>query len=116
LFEEVAHELNVPLRRVDPRVRFRGDFYGHDGRGRPEPEAITPAALIDLLEQIEDGVTEVCCHPGYVDGLHAEWYIEEREQEIQTLCDPRVREAVRRLGLRLCTFSELALELARLRE
>jgi chitin disaccharide deacetylase len=113
VFEHVAHELGVPLRRVDPRVRFCGDFYGHDARGRPEPEAITPEALVQVLERIEEGVTELCCHPGYADRLD-EWYEAEREQEVRTLCDARVREAVRRLGLSLRTFSDLSAELERL--
>jgi predicted glycoside hydrolase/deacetylase ChbG (UPF0249 family) len=105
-FEHMAAELGVPLRRIDPHVRFRGDFYGHDGRGRPEPEAITAEALIRLLERVEDGVTEICCHPGYAEGLD-EWYRLEREQEVRTLCDARVREAVRRLDITLGTFSEV---------
>jgi predicted glycoside hydrolase/deacetylase ChbG (UPF0249 family) len=45
-FEEVAAELGIPLRRIDPRVQFRGEFYGHDGRGRPDHDAITADALI----------------------------------------------------------------------
>ncbi len=106
LFEQVAGELGVPLRRIDPRVRFCGDFYGHDARGRPEPESITTESLLRVFHELEEGVTEVCCHPGYADGL-ADWYREEREVEIRALCDPRVREAVARLGIRLGTFSEL---------
>lgn len=111
IFQRTADELGVPLRRVDPRVRFCGDFYGHDGRGRPDPEAITASALVGLLERLEDGVTELCCHPGYAEDLD-DWYRMEREQEIRTLSDPGVREAVRRLGLQLCTFGEVASQLA----
>src|SRR5215207_9770773 len=103
-FEEVAAELGIPLRRLDRRVRFCGDFYGHDGRGHPEREAISVDALIRLIENIEGHVTELCCHPGYVDGLD-DWYRTEREQEVRALCDERVRGAVSRLGLELCTFS-----------
>ena len=110
-FEEVAGELGIPLRRVDRRVRFCGEFYGHDGRGRPEPEAITVDALIRLIENIDAHATELCCHPGYADGLR-DWYRMEREQEVQALCDPRVRHAVEREGLRLCTFTEVAVQLA----
>ena len=109
-FEEVAAELDIPLRRLDRRVRFCGDFYGHDGRGHPEHEAISAHALIRLIENIEGGVTELCCHPGYADGLD-DWYRVEREQEVRALCDPRVRRAVEREGLRLCSFAEVELEL-----
>jgi predicted glycoside hydrolase/deacetylase ChbG (UPF0249 family) len=84
-------------------VRFCGDFYGHDGRGRPEPQSITPEALLELLERLGEGVTEVCCHPGYAQELD-DWYRLEREQEVRALCDAGVREAVASLGLELCTF------------
>jgi chitin disaccharide deacetylase len=102
-FEETASEFGIPLRRLDRRIRFCGDFYGHDGRGRPEHEAISVDALIRLIENLEDGVTELCCHPGYKDGLD-DWYRLEREQEIRALCDPRVRDAVERESVLLCSF------------
>lgn len=107
IFLELARELDVPLRHFTPGVQFCGAFYGHDGRGRPEPESITPGALIALLGRISDGVTEVGSHPGYPDGFDT-WYREERVQEVKTLCDPQVREAVDRLGITLVSFGELA--------
>jgi chitin disaccharide deacetylase len=110
-FEEVGSELGVPLRRLDRRVRFCGDFYGHDGRGHPEHEAISVDALIRLVENIDGRVTELCCHPGYADGLD-DWYRTERELEVRALCDPRVRHAIEREGLRLSTFAEVELQLA----
>jgi predicted glycoside hydrolase/deacetylase ChbG (UPF0249 family) len=106
LFEEKAHELGIPLRRTPLGVRFRGDFYGHDGLGRPNPEAITARALIQLLEQIPEGATELGCHPGYAGDLN-DWYRVEREQEVRVLCDARVRAAVGRLGITLMSFAEL---------
>jgi chitin disaccharide deacetylase len=105
-FELVAAELGVPLRRVSSTVRFCGEFYGHDGRGQPSPADIRPEALISLLEGLEEGVTELGCHPGYVDDLR-DWYHREREQEVRTLCDPAVKETIGRLGIRLCTFADL---------
>ena len=106
LFETVAQELDVPLRHFHPSIRFCGEFYGHDGRGRPEPEAITPEALIELLERLPAGITELCCHPGYPEGVDM-WYRHERGHEVRTLCDPRVRDAIERLGITLASFSEV---------
>jgi len=108
-FEEVAAEVGIPLRRVGNRVHFCGEFYGHDGRGRPDPEAITVDALVRLIENVDAGVTELCCHPGYADDLD-DWYRVEREQEVRALCDPRVRSAVERGGLRLCSYADVQLE------
>ena len=106
LFERLAHDLGVPLRRVDARVRFLGEFYGHDGRGRPDPQAIASASLAGLLETLEEGVTELCCHPGYADDLD-DWYRLEREQEVRALCDPAVGAAVANLEIELCTFADV---------
>jgi predicted glycoside hydrolase/deacetylase ChbG (UPF0249 family) len=94
------------LRRTELGVPFCGEFYGHDARGRPDHDAITPQALIKLLEGLQNGVTELCCHPGYVDDLDS-WYRLEREYEVRSLCDKRVRETVDRLGIALCTFDDL---------
>ena len=106
LFERTAQDLGIPLRRTPLGVRFCGEFYGHDGRGRPDHEAITTEALLRLLEGLEEGgVTELCCHPGYVDDLDS-WYRLEREQEIRVLCDPRVQKTIRNSAIRLCTFAD----------
>lgn len=105
IFEEFAQELEVPLRRTDERVSFCGDFYGQDGEGRPRPETITTEALVGLLESLADGVTELSCHPGYAGDLR-DWYRNEREQEVRALCDPRARDSVERLDIRLCTFTD----------
>jgi chitin disaccharide deacetylase len=107
IFLEAARELNVPLRHFDPAVRFCGNFYGQIGPGRPNPDAIAPRALLELLDGLATGVTELCCHPGYTDGLKA-WYREERVQEVRTLCDPAVRAGIERLGFELVSFRELA--------
>lgn len=111
VFEDVANGLGIPLRRVGTGIRFCGDFYGHDAVGKPRPEAITTEALIELLESLDEGVTELCCHPGYASDL-GDWYRMERDQEVKALRDPRVRETLQRLDIRLCTFRELPSPLA----
>jgi chitin disaccharide deacetylase len=113
LFEELAAALEVPLRHFTPEVTFCGEFYGHDARGRADRRAISPTALIDLLSSLPRGVTELCSHPGYTDGLgyfegRRIWYRNERELEVRTLCDPGVRSAVAERGIELITFRDLA--------
>ena len=106
IFESAARELDVPLRHLDPRIHFCGEFYGHDGQGRPDHASITPGALVALLETLPEGIVEVGCHPGYTDGLR-DWYREERVQEVASLCDPEVRAAVARLGITLASFGDV---------
>jgi chitin disaccharide deacetylase len=106
IFLAVATELDVPLRHVSSGIRFCGEFYGQDSGGRPQPQAITPGALVALLERLPAGISELGSHPGYPEGLRA-WYREERVQEIRTLCDPDVRDAVERLDVSLVTFGDV---------
>jgi chitin disaccharide deacetylase len=105
-FETVARELDVPLRHFDSRIHFCGEFYGHDGQGRPDHASITPDALVALLESLPEGIVELGCHAGYTEGLR-DWYRDERVQEVASLCDPAVRAAVTRLGIELGTFADV---------
>ena len=101
---EVAAAVGVPLRDFDARVRYCGSFYGQAGRGEPYGEGITVEALIRLLSDVGEGVTEVGCHPGIgVD--HESPYAAEREVEVGVLCDPRVREAAAAAGVRFISFA-----------
>lgn len=99
--------LKVPVRDQTPGIRFCGAFHGQCGRGEPYPEGITVDALVALIERLPDGITELCTHPGEADELESS-YANEREVELQTLCDPRVRDAVRRSGVALKSFAEVS--------
>jgi predicted glycoside hydrolase/deacetylase ChbG (UPF0249 family) len=101
---ELAAELGVPLRAVTPGVEYRGDFYGQTGKGDRLPEAITIASLLSLLASLPPGVTELGCHPAAAADVPSS-YRTERVQELRVLCDPRVRQAVLRHGIRLCGWS-----------
>ena len=102
---ELAHDLDIPLRGFDTRVRYCGEFYGQMN-GQPWPHGILSETLIDLLGRLPPGVTELGSHPGYADDLGSH-YKRERAQEVRTLCDPHVRAAIDRLGIKLVTFREL---------
>ena len=91
-------------------LRYVGGFYGQDGTGGPHAEGITPQRLIELIDALPDGeATELSCHPGQVaadDPLGGTMYRVERNTEIATLCDPRVRTRVARGDVRLGTFAD----------
>ena len=42
-----------------------------------------------MLARLSEGVTKLCCHPGYVDPNFDSEYHAERELELATLLDPR---------------------------
>jgi chitin disaccharide deacetylase len=102
LLSELAARLGVPLRQCGT-IGYCGDFYGQTGRGEPYPSGIECESLIAIIEGLPEGVTELGCHPGLDAGLDSS-YREERLREVQTLCDPRVREVLQRAGVTLRSF------------
>ena len=65
----------------------------------------TPATLLRILSALPHGITELVCHPGYLD-VPADAY-RGRETELRALTDPRVRRKVAEKGISLVTFGEL---------
>jgi predicted glycoside hydrolase/deacetylase ChbG (UPF0249 family) len=101
-----GERLGVPVRDLTGAARYRGDFYGQDGRGWPVPGAITVDGLVRLLGELPDGVTELGCHPGEPEDLPST-YRAERAVEVETLCDPRVAAALDDLDIRLRSFLDI---------
>ncbi len=53
--------------------------------------------FISALKQLPPGISEIVVHPGYLDDQLREMggsYIDQREDDLQMLTDPRVREAL----------------------
>jgi predicted glycoside hydrolase/deacetylase ChbG (UPF0249 family) len=100
----LAAELEIPLR--DRGIRYEGGFYGQTGKGEPYPEGIEPEHLVELIEALPPGGTELGCHPGRGADTGSP-YEAERERELRALCDPRVAAAIERAGIELRSFAEL---------
>jgi predicted glycoside hydrolase/deacetylase ChbG (UPF0249 family) len=98
-------ELGVPVRH-ESAVRYCGEFYGQDESGNPLHELIRPQWLEAVLRTLPDGATELCCHPGYADGLDST-YAAEREQELAALVSPRLRPLLARERIELVSFASL---------
>src|SRR3954468_13186968 len=89
-FRKFAEQTGLPLREHS-HVRYFSQFYGQWG-GEQHLEQISVGTLLRMLEtELQEGVTELSCHPGYVDGDFQTGYSVEREAELRTLCDPAVR-------------------------
>jgi predicted glycoside hydrolase/deacetylase ChbG (UPF0249 family) len=101
-----ARELAVPLRHCSADVHYRGDFYGQTAYGASYPDAISVEALINILETLPPGCTELGCHPGVGNDLDT-MYCRERIEEVKVLCDPRVRASITTMGIELCSFLHL---------
>jgi chitin disaccharide deacetylase len=104
--ERVAQRLGVPLRRVDPRVAFCGDFYGQQRKAEPYPAGVTVPNLLHLIAGMDEGWTELMCHPGYARDLSST-YAKEREIELEVLCEPELRTTLRMMQTELRSFTDL---------
>ncbi|MDX1393409.1 MAG: ChbG/HpnK family deacetylase [Gemmatimonadota bacterium] len=102
----LAESIDVPVRRLDRRVRFCGDFYGQSGTGTPLPSLITVESLLTLVDGLPAGCNELGCHPA-AGSVPESVYDRERSVELATLTDPRVVEALREGPTRLASFHEL---------
>jgi len=102
-FLAVARRHRLPLRGYCD-VRQISSFYGQ-WNGETHTEQISAASLVRLLvEAVGEGISELCCHPGYVDEHLVSSYALERQTELATLCDPAVADALDAEGIRLATF------------
>jgi len=99
-FRAAAAERGLWL-RAQPPVRYFSGFYGQ-WDGESHLEHIAPSSLMEMLErEVGEGITELGCHPGYADPELGSTYALERETELRTLCDPRVRARIDELGIEL---------------
>ena len=106
----VAREHGLPVRRSSDRIAERL----HDARLSTTStfieaffgEGATLDRLREIVATLPHGTHELMCHPGHSDAaLRAEsGYADFRERELQVLCDPAAREAVRAAGVELIHF------------
>jgi chitin disaccharide deacetylase len=105
--QELAAPLGVPLRE-DGWVRYVGGFYGQWEWQVTDLEHVRPEFLIWILRnEVDEGWTEIGCHPGFATGDFRSVYLAEREVEVETLTDPRVRAEIEALGVRLASYADL---------
>jgi chitin disaccharide deacetylase len=106
LFVDLAARYRRPLREHS-RVTYFKRFYAQ-WDDDTHLEWISPENLVRLLEAaLAEGVTELGCHPGYVDPEFRSIYNIEREAELQTLCEPMVREWLAESNVTLINFGDV---------
>ena len=79
---------------------FISDFYD---------DGATLEALLTIVNNIDDGVSELMCHPGYVDEAFSKEsvYNFQRARELKILTDPAVKQVVETNNVELISFSDL---------
>lgn len=106
----LALEHDLPIRNASPEVEERlrregittNDFFVERFFGEDAQLEI----LIEILESLQPGVTEIMCHPANVDDelRNSSSYAVERQHELEILTHPDAVRAVQELGLRSAHF------------
>jgi predicted glycoside hydrolase/deacetylase ChbG (UPF0249 family) len=112
-FAAVAKKRSLPARAASEEARrslraagvktpdrFVDTFYG---------PGVARDVLERILEELPEGTTEVMCHPGRADDAlrAASSYVDEREWEVDILCDPAIRALLRSRKIELIGFDRL---------
>ena len=106
---DISKELEETNRRVPDLIkefsprrpdRFVVDFYD---------EGATREELLNILNHLPDGTTEVMCHPGYTDEAFAQEsiYNNQRDRELDILTDPSIKKVIQTNEIQLITFADL---------
>jgi predicted glycoside hydrolase/deacetylase ChbG (UPF0249 family) len=99
---ETSKQASDLIEKFNPRRpdTFVVDFYD---------EGATYEALLNIINNLREGVSEIMCHAGYVDDAFANEsvYNYQRERELKILTDPSIKEAIQTNGIELITFASL---------
>ncbi len=113
VFAVVGRDRGLPVRASSPEAQaafrsagvrtpdhFLDGFYG--------PGA-TPENLRATLRSLDEGTTELMCHPGHADEelLAGSTYARERERELAILCDPELPRLLESEGVERVDFRGL---------
>ncbi|HEY4229414.1 MAG TPA: ChbG/HpnK family deacetylase, partial [Thermoanaerobaculia bacterium] len=113
VFAAVARERSLPTRAPTDECRrvlraagvrtpdvFVDRFYAN---------GVSIATLEEILDRLDEGTSELMCHPGFPDRELEEssTYSQERAREVEALCDPGLRGRLRERGIALVDFGVL---------
>jgi predicted glycoside hydrolase/deacetylase ChbG (UPF0249 family) len=94
--------------RGDGRVALVGGFYAQWEWRVTNLEYVSVDFLLELFErEVYDGWTELSCHPGRVTAELHSVYRDEREAELSTLTDAKVRAALDTFAIELASYRDL---------
>lgn len=107
IFRELVDPLGVPLRDSGGPVHYVGHFYAQWEWEVTDLDLVSVPTLQAILrEQIRPGWNEVACHPGYKSDSFFSVYLAEREVEVRTLTDSKIKQTLAELDLKLVNYAE----------
>ena len=78
--------------------------------GIAQTGVLSKRGVLQLLESLPDGTTELMCHPGYADAdlRNSSTRLQEsRQTELEILTDQEIRKKIAALGIRLINYEEI---------
>ena len=107
-----ALERQVPVRSIDAPMRARmrsrqvltPDHFIGDAKAEPY---WTLDRLRDALENLEEGITELMCHPGYSPITLSSSYSHQREVELKTFTSEEARALIERGKITIVDYRAL---------
>ena len=106
IMRRLSTEIGVPVRHFCSGISYCGHFYGQDEEGRPLRGRLRAPFLVQIIQDLQDGVTELCCHPAAKIDFQSP-YAKERLKELKLLCLPVVHQTVESTGVVLASFADL---------
>jgi len=103
-------------REIEETGRYAADLMKEFDLKKPDvfysnfyDEYATQAVLTNLIKSLNNGTSEIMCHPGYVDDTFANEsvYNFQRGRELKILTDPSLKQTVLDNGIELITFADL---------
>jgi chitin disaccharide deacetylase len=106
VFRELVEPLGVSLRDNGP-VTYIPGFYAQWEWKVTDLYHVSVLFLQYLLRtEVMPGFSELSCHPGYITSDYSAVYLSERESEIATLTDPRIRETIASEHISLISYAD----------
>lgn len=103
---ELVQPLRIPVRGAG-EIQYIGGFYAQWEWQVTRLEHVSVEFLQRILDsEVNSAWTEIGCHPGFLTPDFHSTYGIEREAEVSTLTDPRIRHTMAALGLRLAGFAD----------
>jgi len=120
LADEYSCAIRFPFTKVTPELeetyKHLPNLMSNFNLCRPDvfivdfyDDRATHDELTNTINNVQDGTTEIMCHPGYVDDAFAKEsiYNFQRERELKILTDPAIQQAIEANGIDLITFAEI---------
>jgi hopanoid biosynthesis associated protein HpnK len=97
--------------RFAPKLAKAGLLAPSHFRGVSQTGFLRLRSVLDILANLPEGVSELMCHPGYVDAdlvSSGTRLLAQREIEVSALTAPVVKKVVADRGIQLISYAELA--------